>query len=757
MIADRLSRRGPFAAASVLALSMMLFFSAPASAYDAPDVARLSRIVDETFMLGKDDVEWSYAEPNLVVEKGDLLQTNETGMAEIQFDGGLGLRIGEGSRVAFVEMGEEKVVGIDSGRAFLRLTRELSGNETFVLTFPSGRLSAMDRVMARLDVLEDGGAELRVIRGEIELATESGAARTITAGKSASVTLSGYIKVKPLRIARRDDFDAWNERLDIAMSTYRRPEYIEEEIVGSEDLKDYGEWVYSDNYGMHAWRPYVVEEWKPYSYGRWSYGSYYGWTWIPEEPWGYVTHHYGSWDYNPHYGWIWIPGYEWRPAHVHFVAYDDYIGWVPLGYYGYPVITTYPYYVIDPYIDFVDSVTFTFVITHHFHHRHDRHGHHRRNHRKHRDRDGKLAAGDEGRTLDFNKIKNGKLRFIKNAKNLHLKKNLRKGSEIRRKINRGKMLDLANHPRLSKKVAKLSENRRWRGKIRTGSVSANLPKKTATDRVETLDFRKGDRKRSRRIAQDRGIRLPDNGKRALKVSRDRKAVSTKHKAGLGTDRRAGANRIDRVSPNRSKKPEPARRTDSMPQHRRQRMALKNLKDRKREERTRSIRLADRPAVTRRVSRIRDTGTRGDETRRERERLSDSSKARFRRNVEQPQKERSSASRKFSGIKRNDTQRMEPPSKVTQRPRRSGRGKTVERTDTPARADLSRPLRSFQQRNAQPSRAQRITRQPSASRKAPSQVSGGRTFSGARSFSPDRAGFSGTRTMRDNIRSRGHRR
>ena len=195
----------------------------------------------------------------------------------------------------------------------------------------------------------------------------------------------------------------------------------------------------------------------------------------------------------------------------------------------------------------------------------------------------------------------------------------------------------------------------------------------------------------------------------------------------------------------------------MPQHRQQRMEFKNLKDRKREERTRSIRLADRPAVTRRVSRIRDTGAREDEARRERERLSNSSKAPFRRNVEQPQKERISASRRFSGIKRNDTQRMKPPSKITQRPRRSGRGKTVERTDTPARADLSRPGRNFQQHNAQPSRAQRITRQPSVDRDAPSQVRGGRTFSGDRSFSPDKAGFSGGRTMRDNIRSRGHRR
>ena len=41
-----------------------------------------------------------------------------------------------------------------------------------------------------------------------------------------------------------------------------------------------------------CWRPRVVVGWSPFTVGRWT--DWYGdQTWIPAEPFGYVTHHYG--------------------------------------------------------------------------------------------------------------------------------------------------------------------------------------------------------------------------------------------------------------------------------------------------------------------------------------------------------------------------------------------------------------------------------------------------------------------------------
>jgi len=355
-----------------LILAVAVFLPAWASAYETPyegtpHAARMSETLGDTYVLGKDDIEWSHAEPNLVIEKGDLLQTDETGMAEIQFDGMDVFRIGERSRIAILELDETKVIGMDSGKAYLRVRGQDTAHKEFTLTFPSGQISTTEMALVRIDVLEDGRAEVAVIRGSIYLETASGTATAVESGERALIDSQGLSEYLPLEFAQRDDFGTWSEERDLALSMYRRPAYLEEDIVGAEDLEDYGEWVYADDYDAYAWQPYVVEDWQPYFYGRWYDSPYLGSTWIPEEPWGYVTHHYGSWNYDHYYGWIWLPGYTWRPAHVHWVASGDYYGWVPIGYYGYPVITTYPYYVRTIHFTHVNYHSFTFAHRRHFH------------------------------------------------------------------------------------------------------------------------------------------------------------------------------------------------------------------------------------------------------------------------------------------------------------------------------------------------------------------------------------------------------
>ena len=85
--------------------------------------------------------------------------------------------------------------------------------------------------------------------------------------------------------------------------------------------------------------------------GRWT--DWYGdQTWIPAEPFGYVTHHYGNWVYVRNY-WYWAPpvvsvrvglplldvGFFWYPGRVSWIHTGTYVGWVPLApretYYSY--------------------------------------------------------------------------------------------------------------------------------------------------------------------------------------------------------------------------------------------------------------------------------------------------------------------------------------------------------------------------------------------------------------------------------------
>jgi hypothetical protein len=86
----------------------------------------------------------------------------------------------------------------------------------------------------------------------------------------------------------------------------------------------------------------VVVGWSPFTVGRWT--DWYGdQTWIPAEPFGYVTHHYGNWVYVRNY-WYWAPpvvsvrvglplldvGFFWYPGRVSWIHTGIYIGWVPL-------------------------------------------------------------------------------------------------------------------------------------------------------------------------------------------------------------------------------------------------------------------------------------------------------------------------------------------------------------------------------------------------------------------------------------------
>jgi len=120
--------------------------------------------------------------------------------------------------------------------------------------------------------------------------------------------------------------------------------------AAANELREYGEWVYSSEYG-YVWRPRVAPGWSPYYYGQWTWISPYGWTWISYEPWGWYPYHYGYWYTDPVFGWVWYPfrsfvsvsfvfghyrypHYHRRvyfvPATVRFVGYGSGVRWVPL-------------------------------------------------------------------------------------------------------------------------------------------------------------------------------------------------------------------------------------------------------------------------------------------------------------------------------------------------------------------------------------------------------------------------------------------
>jgi hypothetical protein len=100
-------------------------------------------------------------------------------------------------------------------------------------------------------------------------------------------------------------------------------------------LAAHGSWVSSAEFGWVWYPTHRPLGWRPYTVGHWSYADGGDWLWVSAEPHGWATHHYGRWYLDPFYGWVWIPGRVWAPAWVSWRDCDDYLGWAPLGPWGY--------------------------------------------------------------------------------------------------------------------------------------------------------------------------------------------------------------------------------------------------------------------------------------------------------------------------------------------------------------------------------------------------------------------------------------
>jgi hypothetical protein len=148
-----------------------------------------------------------------------------------------------------------------------------------------------------------------------------------------------------------DAFDQWAQSRDQRFDHSASARYVSPDVVGSQDLDEYGTWRDSPEYG-NVWVPSQVDAgWAPYRDGHWLWVAPWGWTWVDDEPWGYAPFHYGRWVYADNY-WGWAPGpYYARPYYAPAlvawfggggwgVGFGGGYGWCPLGF-GEPFIPWY--------------------------------------------------------------------------------------------------------------------------------------------------------------------------------------------------------------------------------------------------------------------------------------------------------------------------------------------------------------------------------------------------------------------------------
>ena len=305
-------------------------------------LARFTSVRGNVTWRADDGMDWSQATANLPLRQSAQVWVTDGGRAEIQFDDGSILRLGNGALVTLKTLysdqdGEFTQITLNEGLVSLRAKHDRG-----VYRLDTPLVSVTARGPARMRLGVGDGVEVAVREGEANIEGNLGKA-TLQTGDYLDLA-NATTTYDPRRLPREDDWDKWNDDRDHAIDAdAQRPahQYLPANIsIVANNLDDYGAWHDDGEYG-HVWCPRVEDAgWRPYSQGHWTWVNPFGWTWVGDEAWGWAPYHYGTWISRP-YGWAWVPGpvnQYWSPAVVHFSEYDRRVGWVALA----PVEVHYP-------------------------------------------------------------------------------------------------------------------------------------------------------------------------------------------------------------------------------------------------------------------------------------------------------------------------------------------------------------------------------------------------------------------------------
>ena len=251
--------------------------------------------------------EWAAATINYPLTTGDHLWTDAGATAEIHV-GSTAIRMAPQTAISILNLDDRTVqLSVTQGSVNVRL-RGLADDESFEVDTPNVSATLLRTGDYRIDADGDNNLTTVTVRGGDAEVTGAGAAFTVHARESARLSGLDQATQEVGPAPPPNEFDNWcqaRERREAQAQTSAR--YVPRDMVGYEDLDEYGVWREDAQYGW-VWAPRTVAAgWAPYHNGRWAWVEPWGWTWIDEAPWGFAPFHYGRWAFAGG-GWFWVPG-----------------------------------------------------------------------------------------------------------------------------------------------------------------------------------------------------------------------------------------------------------------------------------------------------------------------------------------------------------------------------------------------------------------------------------------------------------------
>jgi len=321
----------------------------PSSAADKPAmvVGRVYYIEGDLLRYVPAEKDWVAMVKDAPFGTEDTLFSGNRGMAEMIVPNGTWIRVGNSTQIQFIAL-DSDLSETDVASGVARFYNK-SSRTVIKATGPFGYVLAYPGAVFDFYVGENS-VEVVAVKGTVSFVhSATNVKYDISVGSPSILTdqnqvSSGEGTVDP-------DWDRWNTGRETFWAAKARvggrsvgylPPSLQPEAYA---LEENGRWesVLYEGRERWFWRPTTVAVgWSPFTAGRWT-----DWdgdqTWIPEEPFGYVTHHYGNWVYARN-NWYWAPpvvsvrvglplldiGFFWSPGRVSWIHSGAYVGWVPL-------------------------------------------------------------------------------------------------------------------------------------------------------------------------------------------------------------------------------------------------------------------------------------------------------------------------------------------------------------------------------------------------------------------------------------------
>ena len=291
-------------------------------------VARLSYANGEVSFSAAGTDDWVSAVVNRPLTIGDKLWTDKNARAELQV-GSAVLYISGETGFSFLNLDDRMMqIRLTEGTLSLHV-RRLGQDESIEIDTPNLAFSVLRTGNYRISVNESGDTTVINVRdGEGEV-TGGGSASTVHANEQGSFTGTDTLTVDVQPMSDEDDFDQWCDERDLRAEHAPSRRYVSDDVIGYEDLDDYGGWRPEPEYGT-VWFPHTtIVGWAPYRFGHWVWISPWGWTWVDNAPWGFAPFHYGRWIFvRGAWGWVPCPPRAVAVAYVRPVYAPALVAWV---------------------------------------------------------------------------------------------------------------------------------------------------------------------------------------------------------------------------------------------------------------------------------------------------------------------------------------------------------------------------------------------------------------------------------------------